>query len=101
MKFLKREEREVTRQDERKKITMITYYCPEPHLANPNITFEENCVFQNPYRHLKSCYEKGKHIFDQEKILIDIFENARKSMTENGVRIYIISVSTIVLTMEK
>lgn len=72
----------------KKGVKIITYRCPMPNCTAPDVKFEEKSVFQNPYRHFRSYYEKGKPVVEQEKILSELFAQSRQQMTEHGGTIF-------------
>ena len=63
--------------------TFLTYRCLKAGCVD--LTFEKGFGFQNPYRHLKSSYRRGKPHCEQDEIVQTMFrESLKKSRAIRG-----------------
>jgi len=62
----------------------LLYKCPKPGCSNPVVTFLANSGYQNPYRHLLSCFGKGQSRPAQISKVNKLFIEARNLSQKNG-----------------
>ena len=61
----------------------LVYVCTKLGYGK-KVKFATKSGFSNPYQHLRSCYGRGLSIADQEKVLQELYEAARKDQRMHG-----------------
>ena len=67
-----------------KECDYLIYKCPKPTCLSERLSFQANTGYQNPYAHLRSCYGKGKSIVEQDNLSQQMYDDARKNITDDG-----------------
>lgn len=54
----------------------VIYRCPKEDCVKKCVRFREGSGFSNPYRHLRTCYGRGRSSEEQEEILLTMYNDA-------------------------
>eukprot|EP00171_Calliarthron_tuberculosum_P002072 IDg2072t1 len=62
----------------------LTYRCRRPGCTKPSVRFKSGSGYSNPYRHLLSCYARGKPVAEQNLVVNRLYSEAVKARDHFG-----------------
>lgn len=62
----------------------LSYHCPGPGCVKPIIRFQEDSGFSNLYKHLRSCYVRGRAETPQDEIIFSLYHEDRTTTFKCG-----------------